>query len=559
MKAELESKDKALQTASREAEEAKSDVNELISRVEGLSAELLSFRSAASTYTESKDRREQEFELLEKELYHAPIEVDHSGRLTAAGSLLLQLELWHSFSNRDRADARLLARVRNSIKAITEKFRAFPRVVGHYLAFATSILDYLQSHAVFSSQLSGSSIRQHGMASVAAHEFKYSGVLEGVTPTAASGVQSIARIFEFNIEELTLDIFRSLLASYHKQLQQPAVRALTGEASLTSTILFRELDRIYTELVDNYLLPKVVEHLLLGLGYYLNAVWFNTIISAEHEGEQAEAGVKALCHPTVATRLQQLLSELGSWLNQHIANLDANLLARISRESSAAAGVILGAIQHAQGSSAAAGFEPLSQFPFLNKWHVHQLLGHSEVAAVAALGHLSSEDSDIAVALQIPEEISFYSVLTAEDFARVLAVPPHSLRIIDPYNKPRAFITPEGAVLDSQLYPLGFVREEGHNIFVSSFDQQALGSIDSGGIIANTAGTFIGSVQVLNAGVIKNDAGSLLAEVDTSGQIRGNANTLCGHIDNFSLHFTRHFSTFCLFFDEADLLTIGKA
>jgi hypothetical protein len=172
---------------------------------------------------------------------------------------------------------------------------------------------------------------------------------------------------------------------------------------------------------------------------------------------------------------------------------------------------------------------------------------------------MSADDLALNVPLMIPEELRFHFALTPEQLARARPVMPHSLAIIDPYNVPRAYIQPNGLILDMQRYPLGGFREQGNTVQVLSFNLQPIGSIDAGGIIADADGHHCGFLEVLYAGIIKNAAGSIIAEIDTSGEIKGNANTLCGRIENFTLHQANHLAAFCLFFDEDNLLEGGKA
>ncbi|MDP2435958.1 MAG: hypothetical protein Q8P67_09465, partial [archaeon] len=181
-----------LRGAQSAASDSKSDIDHLMSKVEELQGELKGFHAAATSYTSKQDRSKQEYQLIEKEIYHSPFDFDGAGRLLCANNIITQLDLWECWSNSSRPDSRLLSQIRNCIKAVALKFYHHSRVLGHLLSMTCSLLDALQTSDQHIPRLSGSSIRNEGILSCCTHEYKRQGLLSNDDYSSSSSSHDAA-------------------------------------------------------------------------------------------------------------------------------------------------------------------------------------------------------------------------------------------------------------------------------------------------------------------------------------------------------------------------------
>jgi hypothetical protein len=65
------------------------------------------------------------------------------------------------------------------------------------------------------------------------------------------------------------------------------------------------------------------------------------------------------------------------------------------------------------------------------------------------------------------------------------------------------------------------------------------GEIDNGGIVATMQNVICGEVDTGFSGTIKDQNGSLVVEIDTTGLVKGNANTTIAQLEHFSYEYAR--------------------
>jgi len=82
------------------------------------------------------------------------------------------------------------------------------------------------------------------------------------------------------------------------------------------------------------------------------------------------------------------------------------------------------------------------------------------------------------------------------------------------------------------------------------------GEIDNGGIVATTDNAIRGEVDAGYSGTVKDAHGSLVVEIDTTGLVKGNANTTIAQLENFSFSVEnlRYLAAFFLLLDGAPML-----
>jgi len=72
------------------------------------------------------------------------------------------------------------------------------------------------------------------------------------------------------------------------------------------------------------------------------------------------------------------------------------------------------------------------------------------------------------------------------------------------------------------------------NLQVGDANETLLGYIDAGGMVFNSEETMIGQIDTDDNKILRDGDGNTVAEVNSSGEIKGNAQTNLGRLDPFS-------------------------